>query len=781
MSAFILRLIGCMAIVAGLPLSGFSQECNLTLSGKAVDEHNGEVLSYARIVISDLGKGAISDTNGYYEIRGLCPGTYAVTCTHIGCEPVSETIKLAKSTVHNFYPEHHADLIGTIQIEEKILDEVETRSETILTKKEMDAAKGQSLGDALKAVAGVTTLNTGNSIAKPVIHGLHSNRILIMNNGVRQEGQQWGNEHAPEIDPFIAEQLSVVKGANSVKYGPDAIAGVILVNPRRLRDSSGIGGALNLVGLYNGRQGVASAVIDGNLARLPELSWRVQGTFKRGGNVHAPTYFLKNTGVREYNFSVAAAYKRQKYGLEAFYSQFNTDLGIFSAAHIGNLTDLQRAFEAEVPLESAGFSYKIDRPWQHIEHQLFKVKGYIRTGTVGKLTLTYALQENVRFEFDKHKPRNDSLAALNRPELRFEIATHTGRAVWNHYRRNGFKGEIGITSIYQANIYRGRFFIPNFRKYGAGAFWIERWQPRDSARLELEAGLRYDYIFQQIFMWQKNVLVSPAFNYHNVSGSLGAAYRLTDNWRLRANVGTAWRPPGVNEMFSDGVHHGAAAVEIGDSTLTREQMVSFSLGTEYSSEKLDIFVDAYANYFDNFIYLVPKLPPTLTIRGAFPTFRYQQVEALLAGFDLTVRYRFTPRLEYTAKVATLRARNRNTGEFLVQMPADRFENSLEYKFPDLGALHNGYIAINTVHALRQKRVPPNSDFAAPPDGYNLVGLQAGVEIPFRGQAIDLGLGVQNLLNVSYRDYLNRFRYYANEMGRNISFRLRIPFEILQHH
>src|SRR5690606_23000727 len=70
-------------------------------------------------------------------------------------------------------------------------------------------SRGENLGESLKRIAGVSTFSTGNSIAKPVIHGMHSNRIMIMNNGIRLESQQWGAEHAPEIDPFLADEITV--------------------------------------------------------------------------------------------------------------------------------------------------------------------------------------------------------------------------------------------------------------------------------------------------------------------------------------------------------------------------------------------------------------------------------------------------------------------------------------------------------------------------------------------------------------------------------------------
>lgn len=761
-----------------VPLSA-QNSCEATLSGKAVDEHNGEPLQYARIELlgNGRGRGAVTDTSGSYHIDGICPGTYSVRCTHLGCDTLLVNIKIGENTSYNFFPEHHEDLLETVDIVGRAPDEESSQNESSLSEKEMDEGKGQPLGQMLKNVPGLTTLNTGNSISKPVIHGLHSNRLLILNNGVRQEGQQWGNEHAPEIDPFIANNITVVKGASAVRYGPDAIAGVILLNPRKLPADGQIGGEVNLVGFSNGRQGVASAMLEGNFDKIPAWSWRVQGSLKGGGNVKAPDYFIANTGLREYNFSAATAWTTKKAGVEVFYSQFNTDLGIFSGAHIGNLTDLQLAFEAPEPLVTADFTYQIGRPRQHIEHELFKASAFWRTGLVGKLNLTYARQYNLRYEYDKDPPLNDSLAALNRPDLQFEITTHTVNLEWEHYRRRGFKGTVGISTIRQGNTYEGRFFIPNFRKFVAGVFVSEKWKP-DSSRIELEAGARFDYAWQQVYMRQGNAIVSPDFQYENVSWNFGAIYQLTKKWALRANVGSAWRPPGVNELFSNGLHHGAAAVEIGDPNLDQEQSYSFSGLLEYESEKLYLAVGGYQHRFKNFIYLVPVLPPTLTIRGAFPTFHYQQVPAVLSGIDLSATLALSKRLTLTSQASMLRAFDRNTSEFLVQMPSDRFRTTLEYDRWFSNASKHVSFSVTVTNVLKQWRVRPEIDFVAPPKGYTLLGMSAWLYVPVRRERLRMGIIVDNLLNSSYRDYQNRFRYYSDNMGRNISCRMVIPFSII---
>jgi iron complex outermembrane receptor protein len=178
--------------------------------------------------------------------------------------------------------------------------------------KELAATRGLSLGESLQRITGVTVLQTGNNIYKPVIQGLHSSRVLILNNGIRQEGQQWGSEHAPEIDPYVANRLTVIKGAASVRYGGDAIGGVVLVEPRLLQYKKAVQGEVNLAAFSNNRQGVLSALFEGGFDQKEETSWRIQGTIKRGGNAKTADYWLKNSGVEEMNMSAAAGWRKKK-------------------------------------------------------------------------------------------------------------------------------------------------------------------------------------------------------------------------------------------------------------------------------------------------------------------------------------------------------------------------------------------------------------------------------------------------------------------------------------
>jgi iron complex outermembrane receptor protein len=220
-------------------------------------------------------------------------------------------------------------------------------------------------------------LQTGATIGKPVVNGMHSNRLLILNNGIRQEGQQWGAEHAPEIDPFIAQNISVVKGSEAIRYGAEAIGGVVIIEPPALPSDSTIHAEVNLVGASNGRSGTVSGMLSGNFKKIPALAWRIQGTAKRSGNLQTADYFLDNTGSKELNYSAALGYNKEHMGFDLFFSHFNTELGIFKESHIGSTEDLYSHIEHGRPFDNGSFYYAIDAPKQQVVHNLFKATGHI--------------------------------------------------------------------------------------------------------------------------------------------------------------------------------------------------------------------------------------------------------------------------------------------------------------------------------------------------------------------------------------------------------------------
>jgi iron complex outermembrane receptor protein len=748
--------------------------CGCFVKGIVLDQHTHLPIVGATVVIIGQKQGTFTDVNGQYQINNLCPGSYELECRIVGYSTSRQKLDLKGGHEENFDLMEEEVHLNDIKITAHRTDTPASQPLMTLSGSDLDQTRGKTLGESLKSISGVTTLQTGSSISKPVIHGMHSNRILIMNNGVRQEGQQWGSEHAPEIDPFVATRLSVVKGAAGVRYGSDAIGGVILVDPEELPFNQPLTGEVNMVGFSNGRQGVTSATIQGGIKGLAGFGWRAQGTLKRGGNIRTPRYYLDNTGLSENNFSVSAGYRKKGFGLDVFYSRFDSSIGIFSGSHVGSVTDLLNIIKNGEPLIKSGFSYEIKRPNQNVTHNLIKAETHYHFNDGNRLQWTIAQQLNDRNEFDLHRPKNDSLAALNRPELTFKLNTLTNDVIWDHKPiARKIAGQVGVSTLYQYNLMSGRPLIPNFNQFNIGIFWIERYV---KDKWELEAGIRYDYRTLTTHRLVNKVKVSNAFTFSNFSGTLGATRTLSERLSARVNLGTAWRAPNVSELFSDGVHHGAAAYEQGDATLLPEKALNSIASIKYTAGKTSIEIGGYVNYVSDYIFLKPQPEPILTIRGAFPYFRYTQTDAIFKGIDLSMDLPLATNLKLVSKMSYLRVYDRRNQNYLVMIPANRWDNELKYEIPKIGNWHSSFVSVGNLMVARQKRVPAASDFAEPPAGYALWNIQAGTSIHISDKnTLEIGIAIQNLFDTVYRDYLNRFRYYADDLGRNASIRLKWKF------
>ena len=730
--------------------------------------------------------GVITDSAGNFRVTGLCAGKYRVVISYEGFRPLDSVLYIRRDMVLNVLLITTTRELSSITITGEIVrrDQITTAIKTILSGADLEATRGLSLGESLKSIAGVNSLQTGPSISKPVIHGVYSNRVLIMNNGVRQEGQNWGNDHAPEIDPFIATKVTVIKGAASIRYGSDAIGGAILLDPKELPAQPGIGGEVNLVGMTNGRAGVASGYLEGAAGgRLEGLSWRVQGTVKKAGNSKTADYYLSNTGYDENDYSATLQYDKPRYGGAIYFSQFNTQIGVAQASVADNAADLQASIARGRPLGDGFFRYAFGRPDQTVRHQLAKVSGYLDLpDRLGKLEAVYAYQRDTRKEYDAN-PADNSDTSLNTngvPDLNFQLNTSTVDLIWEHRPiANRVVGSLGFDFINHENIQQGTAYqelIPNFADFGEGLFAIEKYA---TGRWVLEAGARYDFRRLQVYKYDPTSVVEerPVYDWHAPTVNIGATYTFNKHLSVDYNFGTAWRAPQVIELFADGVHQSAAAWEFGDSSLTLEQAYNNNLSFTFSSKRLVVEAGAYVNYFHHYIYAQPDLNYITTIEGTFPAFTYKQVNALFEGLDLSVHYTFVRNFSFISKTSIVRARNETIHDWLIDVPADRFENSLRYEWPAIGKWQHLFIEASNLVVAKQTRVPPNADFAPPPPGYMLWGASVGFSAPFDKRLLKISLSVTNLTNVDYRDYLDRFRYYFADLGRNIALRVIVPFDI----
>ncbi len=765
-------LLLLLSFAARLPATPESELA--AVSGKVLDAATNHPLPGATIYIAELNRGDVADANGEFQLKRLTKGSYTIVCRFVGYTEVKESIEITGNLEKKFYLTptviEFSEVTVTASKEEVELTR-SRQSVTVLSAEKLEKHRGQTFSETLKEIPGVTVLQTGPSISKPVVRGLHSQRVLVLNAGLPQEGQQWGAEHAPEIDPFAPAKIEVLKGAAGVEYGSNAIGGVVRVEPRQLMAIQGLGGQIFANGFSNNRQVAGSLLLEGRAPRISRLSWRLQGSLRKAGDARAPDYVINNSGFEERDWSLAAGYHREQSELEFYYSHFGTELGIFRGSHIGNLTDLQNAIERGRPLVEKDFTYDIQPPKQKISHDLISVKGQSDFIGLGKLEAQYGFQLNHRQEFDAHSPFSSEPPKNAAFDLK--LYTHSGDIKFRHRPVKNFFGTFGVSGMWQGNFRQtSGFLIPNFRAYNFGVFLLENWTKEN---FTLNFGGRFDYRWQRAYAFRQNPDDEQINHWHNVSAVVGMIYQFAPAWSLAVNVGTAWRPPSVNEMFSDGVHHGTAQYEKGDPNLTSEKSYNIDATLRNLGQKSHLELSVYNNFINDFIFLFPEPEPILTIRGAFPAFSYRQANAVLRGADLTFDYQLFAFYRLGARASAVRADNLDTNEPLIFMPSDRLQWINHFDLPAFGSFENTYFEISATLVRRQDRAPANADYTDPPPGYKLLDLELGTQTIVGRHPILIYLSVNNVFNTAYRDYLSRFRYFIDDPGRNVVLRMQVSF------
>lgn len=754
-------------IFISLGLYAQKKACTITLKGKVNDLHDGTPVVFAFIHLDSTNYETYTDEKGGYQFEGLCPGEYVVCMEMFGFENVQQKVMLTEDTLINIYPEVHAEILEGLELEGNHYESHPGEIVEQLSGEKLEHLRGMEVGESLKEVSGANALQTGAQVYKPMIHGLYGNRVRVVNNGVNQEDQQWGQEHASAVDPFLASKIKVVKGASAVQYGNEAMAGVVLIEPADLPTEGEIHGDVFLVGKSNGKQGIGSFLLEGGVKKWKGFGWRANATYKKAGDTHAPNYNLSNTGAEQLNYSLAAGYAGEKVGVEGFFSSYDASIGILRAAHIGNTSDLEAALEAEEPWYVEPFTYKIAAPRQDVLHRLWKAKGYYYLNDAVKFNLQYAGQFNNRKEYDVRRGgRSD------KPSIDMDLTNHTVNFSADHSLSPKLNGRAGIDYLYETNInIEGtgvRPLIPNYEKTGYGVYAIEHWHTKS---VDWSLGLRYDFQHMSAYRFDKDdVLQEYNFEFNTLAASLGLDLITKSSWSLSSNVALTMRPPNVNELLSEGLHHGAGAIEEGDVNLDKEKGYKWTTQVGYDfSENTKIHVTGYQHYIQDYIYLNPS-DTRLTIRGAFPVFSYEQTDVVLLGADVDFNTTLLDHLLYDFKFSFIRAQDISNGVALIYMPADRFQNRVTYqvkKNDNTLAVSFGLTSVG-----RQHRAPEGVDFAPAPGAYHL--LNGAVSYRLK-KHLFVELACENIMNIAYREYLNRLRYYADELGRNFILRTHINF------
>lgn len=768
-----------------------------SFGGKITDAKTGEPLSGASIFFHDLKLGVYADYSGRYQFAEVPVGHHLIEISHVGYSSIIEHIDVEKNTEKDF-----ALQPSILENQGVIVTGVSNATNirkapvpvTALRRAELLQSSATNIIDVLAKKPGVSQLGTGPGISKPVIRGLGYNRVLVVNEGVRQEGQQWGDEHGIEIDELSVNRAEILKGPASLMYGSDALAGVINLITNVPVSEGTIKG--NILTNYQSNNNLYA--LNANIAGNKNgINWNVYGTLRAAGNYNN-RYDGKvlNSSFNEKN---AGGYIgiNKKWGFSHLvFSTFNQNAGLVE----GDRDDATGKYilYTGTPLERIATNEDLDEekpfiPRQNIKHNKIAIDNSISLGG-SRLKLNVGYQDNLRKEFGD--PENE-----NETELFFDLKTITYNVQLSLKEKKEWHITVGANGMYQNNENKGEeALIPDYNFFDIGGFVYAQ---RYFKKATLSGGFRYDNrSVNSKEMLDGTDVKFESFNksFSNVSGSVGISYEPADFLTLKANLARGFRAPSLAELASNGAHEGTNRYEYGDRDLKSETSLQFDGGFDVNYEHFNVGLSAFYNKMNDFIFY-RKLESVFggdslvnVDNKDLMAFRFDQFDAELAGLEMTVDIHPHPLdwLHFENSFSFVRGRfNEKVGgtDNLPLIPAARLSSELRANLKKTGkSLRNFYFKVELETNFQQNKpfFAYNTETATP--GYTLLNSGIGTDIINKKEKTIFSVhfaGI-NLANAAYQNHLSRLKYTdvnmvtgragVFNMGRNFSLKVNIPLE-----
>ncbi len=649
-----------------------------------------------------------------------------------------------------------------------------------------------NLVQALEYIPGVQSMDIGSGFSKPMIRGMSFNRITVVENGIKQEGQQWGSDHGLEIDAFNIERVSIYKGSSSLLYGSDAMGGVIEISQALPPLENQFFGEVALLGkTVNGTLGGSL------LLGVKKGAWyvRLRYSEQHFGDYRVPTdtivYLtqkipvygrkLKNTAGMERNANFYTEYRKGKYFSHYAINNAYQTVGFFPGAH--GIPDISR-------VQDDGKSYNIELPYSIVNH--LKVSTHQQYAWE-KLMFSWDIgyQNNYReeqSEFHTHYSSQSPPETNPDRELLFKLNTYSSSVKFKFLSSTVWEYTAGWDFQYQQNRIGGySFLLPNYDRFNTGIFVIASW--KKSAKFALNGGLRYDFGMIDADAYEDPYLETHLRNmgyddeliaqyqwrsypvkrnFGDVSGSLGMVWNMKTNHLLKVNIGRSFRLPGANELASNGVHHGTFRHEQGDSSLASEKGWQLDVSYLFERKKIQLSLTPFVSWFSNYIHLSPTGEWSV-LPHAGQIYQYIGTQAIFAGTELAFDMDILSWLHYSFSGEYVYTYNIDEQTPLSFSPPASMRNTVTFKvwkFELFAELHT---------IASQNRVAKNE---SPTKGTNLINLGGNISIPVAKTTIDIQFSLNNLLNTKYYNHLSFYRKVEiPEPGRNFQLLIKVPFKI----
>ena len=790
------------------------------MTGKITDNITGDAIPGATVYIPELKAGAFADKNGVYKFDNLPQTIAIVQVSCVGYKSIVEKVDFTVTKTMNFIMEQAITEVNEVVITGTSRAVEITRNPVpmiTVNSKELQQNLNTNIIDAISKLPGISALSTGPNVSKPFIHGLGYNRVLTLFDGVRQEGQQWGDEHGIEVDENAIDRIEIVKGPASLIYGSDALAGVVnLLPPSPVPDST-IKGHLETTYHTNNNLLGIHAALGGN---QKGFIWGAEASHKQATN-----YQNKYDG-RVYGTAFNETDVSGYLGLNKQWGYSHLKFSLFDDLQEipdGSRDSVTRKFTKQIteadtlrPIVSDDElnSYKITTIHQHVQHYRIYSSNNIILGA-GKLGFTFGYQQSIRREFSH--PEDPDI-----PGLYLDLKTFTYDIKYSLPDFNGWETNIGVNGMYQSNSNKGtEFIIPDYNQLDIGPFIL---LTKTINKLDLSAGIRYDTrIFKndemytrinpetgfdmQVFLSDTSLADQPFYSFNHtfsgLSASAGAAYNFTKKILIKANIARGFRAPNIAEISANGVHPGTLIYQIGNTDFKPEFSLQEDIGISFRSDHISGDVELFNNNISNYIFnqkLLNHLGQDSIIVEGNQTFKFQQAEAQLYGWDASLDIHPYDWLHFENSISVTYALNKNgndmqvtdSSKYLPSIPPLHTNSDLRVNIKSKSNHFSSfYLKIGMEYYAKQDRVYTADNTETPTPGYVLYNAGLGVDITNRQGKVLASINIlgNNISDVAYQSHMSRLKYFEDypnnpsgrsgiyNMGRNISFKLTFPLDI----
>lgn len=775
------------------------------LSGVVTDSEDNQPIGGAELYFSDLKLKNITDSSGRFRIVNL-PENYSlnILVTAFGYRKESQSVTILSDTIIRFQLRR--------KITEKTLEEVVivNSSQSVAMRRtpipiatfsleELRASTSSNIIDVLTQNPAISQSATGPGISKPIVRGLGLNRVVVVHNGIRQEGQQWGDEHGVEIDEYSVNQVELIKGAAGLMYGGDALGGVINMKSATAAPSGSIKGDILLNYQSNNGMIGGSAHLSGN-----QKGWIWDARYSRKmahDYKNSVDGYVFNSGFRENSFSGKIGVTKRWGYSHLFLSVYDMTLGIvegerdsLTGKFVKEIAESDTSESIEIATRRDFLSYRMERnvPYQKIRHYQAVLQNRFLLGR-STLDIDLAGQLNQRKEFeDVH----------NLSEYGLFLDAQT----WNintNYRLpsiHDWKLSFGLNYGLQLSKNGGNeFLIPDYSQSKGGAFFLVS---RTWNRWTLNGGIRYDLRFLHSNPLWNDEVSSLLFDeirtfQDGVSANLGSTYELSKEVSFKFNLSKGFRPADIAELSSNGVHEGTSTYIVGNAALKAEENIQADFSTGWDSEHITASVDLFYNIIQNFIYLQKRTDGfgNQLLTEDLPTFQYTSGNAQLFGGEVEVDFHPHP-LDWLhinnrfGIVEGLQFNQSDSLRFLPFIPAPKWNFEIKAVRKKIGKhLSNSFLKIGIHQTFAKKNIHSAFQTETITPYYALLNVGIGTDVIGKNERkiLSLMLGVNNILNTAYQSHLNRLKYLeinpvngrmgVFNMGRNVSLKVIFPIEI----